>query len=362
MSFVGVSGALGVLVVVFVVRDANSILETWSPARLLWCLLAAVAIIAIEPGIYAVSVAVGILIAIYLSASIKTGGLACAAWGGYLGAMAFALRNLSASVITVADQVDGDVALVSRRILPGLDPNAAAAILLVGIACGVYLAARNKGSLSVLITLGAGVMTLSIALMAARFAMLSAAISLVFLCLSIGNVSRRAGFVLLGVTGVSAGLPLVTEGGSLSRFADLSNDAGSRTSIYGTWWRLITDHGLLFGVPKEVIAAQPVAPHNAVLESLAHFGVVGTLMLALTATFLLLPFRGAGWQLRIPALAVLGLGMIVGLLAQYTVWIALVLLNAQRRAAVREDTRTGAEVTEQSRAPRYASQPFSRNS
>lgn len=333
LSFLGVSGALGALVVLFMLRDANAIFRAWSRERLFWCLLTIGVIIAIEPGTYAVSVAVGIMVAVYLSASVRAGGLAYAAWGGFLGALVFAARNLTAPVITVADRIDGGIAMIGRRILPGLDPNSAAAILLVGIACGVYLVVHHGRLVSLMTTVGLGVMTTSIVLMAARFAMLTAALSLLFLWLSKGNIFRKTMIAGLGFAGVSILLPLVEEGGSLARFAKLSGDADSRASIYSDWWRVISDQGLIFGVPPEVIAAQPVAPHNAVLEALAHFGLVGTLLLAGTTTLLLLPFRDAGWQLRVPALAVLGMGMIVGLLAQYTVWIALVLLNAQRGSA-----------------------------
>ena len=136
----------------------------------------------------------------------------------------------------------------------------------------------------------------------------------------------------LGFAGVSVLLPLIEEGGSLARFAKLSRDADSRASIYSDWWRVISDQGLIFGVPPEVIAAQPVAPHNAVLESLAQFGgghgVAGwhyhSAAIALPRCWLAVARANAGgaWYANDR-----------GFLAQYTVWIALVLLNAQRGSA-----------------------------
>ena len=47
LSFLGVSGALGALVVLFMLRDANAIFRAWSRERLFWCLLTIGVIIAI---------------------------------------------------------------------------------------------------------------------------------------------------------------------------------------------------------------------------------------------------------------------------------------------------------------------------
>lgn len=136
----------------------------------------------------------------------------------------------------------------------------------------MFLVVHHGRLVSLMTTVGIGVITTSIVLMATRFAMLTRLLSLLLPWLSQGNVFRKTMIAGLGFAGVSVLLPLIEEGGSLARFAKLSRDADSRASNYSHWWHLISDQRLILGVPPEVIAAQPVAPHNAVLESLAQFG------------------------------------------------------------------------------------------
>ena len=330
LGIVGVPGLLVLLVLAFIARDANSILETWPIGKLWWCVTTAGLLMALDPSEYSVSVGAGIATAVYLSTAIRNGGIYIVAWGGFAGSLVFALRNLSSPVITVADSINGNVSMIGRRILPDLDPNATAAILLLGILFGVAVLLQARGFLVFIILVGIACIVTSIILIAARYAIVAAAISVAAFWLLSRSFSRVS---LIGAIALVSGavvLPTIGEVQSFARFAKLSGDTDSRTAIYAHWWNLIYDEGLLLGIPAAVIDAQSVAPHNAILEALAHFGLIGLIGLSITAWFVALPFTKGGWEMRIPALSILGLAMIVGLIAQYTPWLALVLLNAQQ--------------------------------
>lgn len=236
----------------------------------------------------------------------------------------------------------GTPIMVIRGVGAGLDPNASAVLLLLGVGAACAGLLRFRGFARLACGAAALVCTAGVASTGSR----GGAIGLVLI--TAGTAVRALhhrkdrglspGAMLLAL-GAAAMLPYITyrvftSNNTLYRFSMVDQASQTRSAIYEAWLHVWLKDlpNFLFGVtgrdPGAAVPSTP--PHNSLLELAVHVGAVGCVAIAILAMTSRPRRPSYGVDITFTSLAVLLVAMLIGISADYTPWVALALLVRRR--------------------------------
>jgi len=335
------SGSFLLLFAIFLILDIGRLISLYTRAQLLTLLFAVAYLLSRDHSRYGLLVVAGLLFAFYLRLALIGSNwillLEPVAVGGSINALV-GLSNPGANYSIVQG---GSTVLVNRGVAEGLDPNATAGLLLLGLGAAVTIAVVSHGAIRASALLLAIVITAGIASTASRTAvaatMLIALSAVVSAFRGRGRGSASMKLLILPIMGVSAYLifEVLVHNQSLYRFNLLRLDAGGRDDLYNSWIDTISLHpfSLFFGfgdIPTLGGDLPSLPPHNSLLELAAHFGLVGLIFVIGTLIILWAPTPRIPATLRGTAVALLSISSSIGLLSALLPWIGLTLLLARR--------------------------------
>lgn len=315
-----------------------------SPGTAWWWLVCCVLTLALNQSRFGVALVGGLTLFVYLQVTTRERIPAAAMVAVAVAGAANALWSVTHPGLNYIRFSEGAPVEVTRGVGAGLDPNASAVLLLLGSGASCWGLLRLRGLARALCGAAALACTAGVASTGSRGA--AVGIGLIAVGTSIAAIRRRGGVtpVLAAfVLTVAALLPYVAyrvilTNNALYRFYLVNEATQRRKEIYSAWldaW-LRDLPSFFFGVSGSDFrgAVPETPPHNSLLELAAHVGVVGCLAIVMLVLSARTARPSPGVELTSTALALLLVGMLIGLSAGYTPWIALALLARRRQVPV----------------------------